>query len=108
MPSNELRHYGVPGMKWGKRMAARSEKSREFARSNIANSGGSRKKAAAKLLGRQAAINIVTNVATMGLQAAGASPQAVQGARAARNFIQGYTNVKTAIDVTRVATVDRK
>jgi hypothetical protein len=102
-------------MKWGRRKAVQiserreavKEKSRNFARANIEKSGGSRGKAAAKLIGRQAAINAITNLGTMGLVAAGASPQAIQGAKAVRNAIQGYTNVKTAIDVTRVATVDR-
>lgn len=60
---NFLEHYGVKGMKWGKRnRVANREILRKAGHERLANSGGSAVKANWKSVGKAAAVNAVTNV----------------------------------------------
>ena len=106
MPSNELRHYGVPGMRWGKRKGSTltgKDARRESAQMRIAASGGSKKKAAASEAGR-------TFVKALALGAAGqivanlsGSPAVAKGAVAAVNIIATADQVRAANRVYNIA-----
>lgn len=65
-----LEHYGVPGMKWGRRKAGETPESRraanrntlkEFGQDRLARNGGSRGKAVAKSIGKMAGVNMAVN-----------------------------------------------
>lgn len=66
-----LAHYGVPGMKWGKRQAGETKESRKeanretlkkFGEGRLAKNNGSGGKAIAKSVGKMAGINFAVNV----------------------------------------------
>lgn len=112
-----LAHYGVPGMKWGKRRAGETAESRKkdnrktlkkFGKERLAANGGSKKKAIAKSVGKSLALNFVTNSATMAVSSlAPNNPTLRAGVSLAALVIQGVGIGKTVNEIRAVNEASR-
>lgn len=103
--SDEIKHYGVKGMKWGKRSKrdgmSRSDYSKSQVSSAIAESGGSKGKTIGKTAAKRAGQAVALR---LGLNAvASISPPAIQtGLMVVDKMAISYVAASTVYDVARV------
>ena len=86
MNENELMHYGVLGMKWGRRKAAANARKKQEAKTRIVNAGGKKK-----------AIQRVNRIST-------AKQTVKKGALATAAVVNGLYSTSAAVGAGKVAT----
>lgn len=98
MYSNELQHFGVKGMKWGKTKAAGGPTGKEVRKAaavdRISRSGGSKGKAALKEYGKMMAKSVALGLGAQLVGQISGSPAVAKGARAAANIIATDAQVR--------------
>lgn len=103
-----LAHYGVPGMRWGRRTGetradvreANRKTLNEAGQERLKNSGGSAAKANWKSIGKLALTNVVTNLGATAINTvAKNNPAVVAGTTVIGTVLQGVALGKTINEV---------
>lgn len=102
MSDNELQHFGVPGMKWGRRKGGSGGSTgptgkqvrKAAAVQRIDNSGGSKFKAAAKETGKAWAKSFAAQAGAMAVGKLTGSPALGRGAQLAANAISADVSIR--------------